>query len=338
MPHLSEERILTGMKIGNVHIEGRVFLAPLAGITDTSFRLLCREFGAALVFTEMISADGLVRGNTNTLRYLFFSQSERPIAIQIFGSDPETMAEGARRAARQKPDLIDLNLACPVRKVVRRMAGAALLRDLRLTEKVCRAVVGAVDTPVTIKIRSGWSSDSIVAVDVAQMAHGCGISAVTVHPRTQKMHFSGSADWSLIARVKEAVPIPVIGSGDVTSPSDAREIFEQTGCDAIMIGRASLGQPWIFKQINHYLENKELSAPPTLEERFDIALRHTRLAVKEKGELLGVRTMRKHLTWYTKGLPGAAPLRQRIFCVETVGDIEDLFGEYVAHTRAEVAA
>ncbi|MFQ6094405.1 MAG: tRNA dihydrouridine synthase DusB [bacterium] len=325
------------MKIGSVHIDGRVFLAPLAGITDTAFRLLCRQFGAALVFTEMISADGLVRGNTNTLRYLFFNQSERPIAIQIFGSDPETMAEGSKSAARQQPDLIDLNLACPVRKVVKRMAGAALLRDLRLIEKVCRAVVQAVDLPVTVKIRSGWSSDSIVAVDVARIAQECGISAVTVHPRTQKMQFSGKADWQLIARVKEAVSIPVVGSGDVTSPLDAEEMLAQTRCDAVMIGRASLGQPWIFQQITHYLEKAELLPQPTLRERLDIVFRHTRSAVKEKGEFIGVKTMRKHLVWYTRGLPGGAQLRARILRVETVQEIEDLFQDYLAQMQPGVA-
>lgn len=326
------------MRIGTVHINGNVFLAPLAGITDTPFRLLCRQFGAALVFTEMISADGLVRGNTNTLRYLFFDPSERPIGVQIFGSDPETMAEGAKQAVRQNPDLIDINLACPVRKVVKRMAGAAMLRDVLLIEKVCRAVVQAVDIPVTIKIRSGWSHDTIVAVEVAKMAQECGISAVTIHPRTQKMHFSGKADWRLIAQVKEAISIPVIGSGDVTSPRQAEDMFEQTHCDAVMIGRASLGQPWIFSHINHYLKNRELLPRPTLQERFDIALQHTRAAVKEKGELLGIRTMRKHLIWYTKGIPGAAQLRPNIFRVETIQEIQDLFDEYAANTKMEVAA
>lgn len=326
------------MRLGPVHIKGRVFLAPLAGIADTPFRLLCRQFGAALVFTEMISADGLTRGNTNTLRYLYFEQAERPIGIQIFGSDPEILAEGARLAAQQHPDLIDLNLACPVSKVVKRMAGAAMLRDLRRIEKVCRAVVEAVEIPVTIKIRSGWSSDSIVAVEVAQLAQECGISAITIHPRTQKMQFSGKADWDLIGRVKEAVPIPVIGSGDIRSPLDAKKMFEQTGSDAVMIGRASLGQPWIFKHINHYLEKNELLAQPTVQRRFDIALQHTRSAVHEKGELLGIRIMRKHLIWYTKGLPGAAQLRPKIFRAETVQEIEDLFEEVIKSTHLEVAA
>ena len=248
------------------------------------------------------------------------------------------MAEGAQRAAQQHPDLIDLNLACPVRKVVKRLAGAALLRDLGRIGHICRAVIEAAPIPVTIKIRSGWSIDSIVAVDVAQMAQECGISAVTVHPRTQKMQFSGRADWNLIAQVKKAVTIPVIGSGDVTSPFDAKELFEQTGCDAVMIGRASLGQPWIFQHIDHYLTSDILLPQPRLHERFDIAVRHTRMMVKEKGEFIGVRAMRKHLIWYTKGLRGASQLRPKIFRVETVQDIEDLFAEYVETMKEEVTA
>ncbi|UCE20498.1 MAG: tRNA dihydrouridine synthase DusB [Gemmatimonadota bacterium] len=326
------------MKIGNVQIQGKVVLAPLAGITDTSFRLLCRFFGAALVFTEMISADGLVRGNTNTLRYLFFQQSERPLGIQIFGSDPEILAKGAVSAAQQKPDMIDINLACPVRKVVKRNAGAALLRDLKLVEKIFRAVVQAVQIPVTIKIRSGWSRESIVAVDVATMAQECGISAVTVHPRTQQMQFSGKADWDLIAQVKEAVAIPVIGSGDITSPLDAANMFNQTGCDAVMIGRASLGQPWIFHHTNHFLKTNELLPQPSLHERFEAALKHTHSALQEKGELLGIRAMRKHLLWYTKGLRESAQLRKNISILETIVDVENLFQEYMQKAHAEVVA
>lgn len=326
------------MKIGPVHIAGRVVLAPLAGITDTAFRYLCRQFGAALVFTEMISADGLVRGNTNTLRYLYFNQTERPLGIQLFGSDPDILAESARLAARQGPDLIDLNLACPVKKVTKRMAGAALLRDLPRVEQICQAVVQAVDIPVTVKIRSGWNSDSIVAVDVAQLAQNCGIAAITIHPRTQKMNFSGKADWDIIAQVKETVSIPVTGSGDVTSPQDAENMLNQTHCDAVMIGRACLGQPWIFQHINHYLETGEQLRQPTIQERFEIASQHLGTVVREKGEPWGIRTMRKHLIWYTKGMPGAAQLRQDIFRAETPEDVQDLFGQYLERALVEVAA
>jgi tRNA-dihydrouridine synthase B len=335
---MKEQRILTCMKIGTVHIGGRIVLAPLAGITDTSFRALCRRSGAALVFTEMISADGLVRGNTNTLRYLYFDQTERPLGIQLFGSDPDILSEGARLAVGQKPDLIDLNLACPVRKVVKRMAGAALLQNLKSIEHICHSVVQAVDIPVTIKIRSGWDSQSIVAVEVAQLAQQCGIAGITVHPRTQKEKFSGRADWEIISRVKEAVSIPVIGSGDVTSALDAKNMFEQTHCDAVMIGRASLGQPWIFQHINHYLETGEHLNRPTVQECFHIASRHLAAVVREKGEPLGVRIMRKHLIWYTKGMPGAAQLRQSIFRVETIRDVQDLVQQYMEGSRLEVAA
>ena len=338
MPGMEERRILTAMNIGPVHIEGRVFLAPLAGITDSTFRRLCREYGSALVYTEMISADGLVRGNVNTLRYLFFDQAERPLGVQLFGSDPDILADGARLAAAQHPDLIDLNLACPVKKVVKRKAGAALLQDLRHMERICRAVVQAVDIPVTIKIRSGWSSESIVALDVAQLAQDCGIAAMTLHPRTQTMKFSGKADWQMIARVKEAVSIPVIGNGDVNSPQDARLMIEQTRCDAIMIGRASLGQPWIFKHINHYLETGSELTPPTFQERFDIALRHTEEMVRARGEPSGMRAIRKHLIWYTKGMPEATHIRQNIFRLETVQDVRDLFACHLGRIPVEVAA
>ncbi len=323
------------MNIGNVRIDGQVFLAPLSGVADTSFRMLCREWGAALVFSEMISADGLARGNTHTLRYLFFNPAERPIGIQIFGSEPETMAEAARRVAILQPDFIDLNLACPVRKVVKRMAGAALLRDLDRLQQICRAVVGSVQLPVTIKIRSGWSHDTIVAVDVARMAQECGISAITIHPRTQVMQFSGKADWSIISQIKEAVSVPVIGSGDVTSPRDAEQMLKQTGCDAVMIGRASLGQPWIFHQINTYLATGTIDPPPQTHERLRIALQHVRSAIKEKGEIVGIRTMIKHLIWYTKGLPGAAQLRQKIIHLETATDVEELFAALLPTVRME---
>lgn len=324
------------MNIGNVHVDGRVFLAPLSGVTDTSFRLICREWGAALVFSEMISADGLVRDNTHTLRYLFFNQAERPIGIQIFGSEPQIMAEAARRVAVQRPDFIDLNLACPVRKVVKRMAGAALLRDLKRLEHICRTVVESVQLPVTIKIRSGWSHDSIVALDVARMAQGCGVAAVTIHPRTQVMQFSGKADWSIISQIKEAVSIPVIGSGDVTSPHHAEQMLNQTGCDAVMIGRASLGQPWIFHQINTYLQTGAIVPPPQTEERMRIALHHVRSAIREKGEIVGIRTMIKHLIWYTKGLPGAAQLRQKIIHLDSAADVEELFAVFLPAAQMEM--
>jgi tRNA-dihydrouridine synthase B len=323
------------MNIGNLHIDGRVFLAPLSGVTDTSFRLLCRQWGAALVFSEMISADGLARGNTHTLRYLFFDQAERPMGIQIFGSEPEIMAEAARRVAARQPDVIDLNLACPVRKVVKRMAGAALLRDLRRLEHICRAVVASVQLPVTVKIRSGWSHDTIVAVEVARMAQECGISAITIHPRTQVMQFSGKADWDIISSVKEAVSIPVIGSGDVTSPRDAEQMLKQTGCDAVMVGRASLGQPWIFHQINVYLDTGTIVPPPQIDQRLGVALQHIRSAMKEKGEIVGIRTMIKHLIWYTKGLPGAAQLRQRIIHLESAVDVEEMFESLLLTTQVE---
>ncbi len=310
-------------------LSGNVFLAPLAGITDAPFRILAKRFGADLVYTEMVSAEGLCRGNTDTLRLLYFGEEERPIGVQIFGSHPDNMAEACRVIDKLKPDLIDINFGCPVKKVVQRNGGAALLKDLKLLEKIVSAVTRSTKTPVTVKTRSGWDQKNIVALEVAKIAQGCGASAITVHPRTQKDDYSVKADWDLIARVKKEVNIPVFGSGDIFTPPDAKNMLDLTGCDAVMIGRGALGNPWIFSQIDHFLESGSQLPEPSLEERIRICLEHAGLSVKEKGEYVGLRTMRKHMAWYTMRMPRSKELRQKVFTLETLEDVRCAFEDYL---------
>lgn len=316
------------MNIGNLILSGNVFLAPLAGITDAPFRILAKRFGACLVYTEMVSAEGLSRGNTDSLRLLYFGEEERPIGVQIFGSHPENMAQACRVVEKIKPDLIDINFGCPVKKVVQRNGGAALLKDLNLLEKILTAVISSTHIPVTVKIRSGWDQKNIVALPVAKIAEKCGASAITIHPRTQKDDYSVKANWDLIAQVKKEVGIPVIGSGDIFTPQDAKNMLDLTGCDAVMIGRGALGNPWIFTQINHFLKSGETLPEPSLEERIRICLEHTGLSVKEKGEYVGLRTMRKQMAWYTMQMPRSKELRQKVFTLETLEEVKGAFEEY----------
>lgn len=316
------------MEIGRADIRGKVVLAPLAEITDSPFRLLCRRFGAAMVFTGMISADGLVRDNPKTRRCLLFGDEERPLAIQLFGAKPEVVAEAARMAAAQRPDFIDLNFGCPAKKVVRRGAGAALLKDLRLLKRMIRAVVEAVDVPVMVKMRSGWDGQSIVVMEAAQIAEECGAVAVIVHPRTQNMQLKGRADWNLIAEVKRAVSIPVIGNGDISSAEGAKRMLDETGCDGVMIGRAAVGNPWIFKLANHFLENGRPLPPPTMRERIEVCLEHARMMVGEKGETIGVQGMRRHYGGYTKRLSRSARLRNRLMRANRLEEVEKILQDY----------
>jgi tRNA-dihydrouridine synthase B len=316
------------MKIGNLILSGKVLLAPLAGIADTAFRLIAKRFGASLVYTEMVSAEGLVRGNTGSLRLLYFKAEERPIGVQIFGSDPESMAQASRVIDKLKPDLIDLNFGCPVKKVVQKNGGSALLKDLRLVERIISAVTTSSSLPVTVKTRSGWDQNRLVAVQVAKIAEDCGAKAIAIHPRTQKDDYSKKADWDIIAEAKKAVKIPVIGSGDIFTPQDAKNMLDHTDCDAVMIGRGALGNPWIFAQVNHFLKYGELLPEPSLDEKIEICLEHAELSVKEKGEYVGLRTMRKHLAWYTMGMPRSVELRQKLFILETLDEVKQAFYEY----------
>ena len=312
-----------GTRIGTLCMDGKLVLAPMAGITDAAFRPLCKEFGAALVFTEMVSADGLVRDNRRSRGLLMFEDDERPIGVQLFGPDPETMAEAARIAAALSPDLIDLNFGCPVRRVVKRMAGAALMRTPDVLGRIVRSVVDAVDLPVTAKIWSGWSPSEINAPDVARVAQDNGAVVVTVHARTRSMQFSGQADWRVIRRVKEGVSVPVIGNGDVRTPEDSRRMIEETGCDLVMIGRGAMGNPWLFRRGEVLLKTGVSLPEPSERDRVELGIRHMKRAVLFKGEGVGVREMRKHLAWYTRGMRNGAALRRELMQMIRVQDVED---------------
>lgn len=290
--------------------KGKILLAPLAGITNLPFRMIAREFGCDLCLTEMVSANGLVRGSETTAGYLKTIPADRPLGVQIFGSDPQVMARAAVLVSKHKPDFIDINMGCPIRKVVRSDSGAALLKNPALAGAIIEAVVRVVTVPVTVKIRSGWSPQSINAVEIAGIVQAAGAAAITVHGRTAQQGFSGHADWGIISRVKKAVTIPVIGNGDIRNPSDAVRIFSETGCDAVMVGRGSLGNPWLFRGIRMLLAGVMDNPAPQLQERFEVVKRHFDREVETFGMRAAQRMFRKHLLWYTKGLPGSGKFRQ----------------------------
>jgi len=322
---------IVGMRIGNLNLKGRAILAPLAGVSNRPFRLLAIEAGAAMSFTEMVSSEGIIRSQGKTLSLLRFRPDEQPIGIQLFGADPEVMREAAAIVAGQfRPDVIDINFGCSVRKVVRNHAGAALLKDLEIAERVIRGVVeGAGDIPVTIKLRSGWDESSPVYIQLGKIAEQTGVKAVTLHPRPASIGFAGKADWAAIGNLKKALSIPVIGNGDVWSPGDALRMLEETGCDAVMIGRAAMANPHVFKQVNQLLATGESPSGPSLLERINLALKHARLMSEEFGEERGIKMMRRHLVRYAKGFPGAARIRPLLVKVCTTGDIARVFDSYL---------
>ncbi len=297
-------------------------LAPLAGWSDSPFRRLCRRYGADILYTEMVSADGIIRKQKKTLELARFDAEERPIGVQIFGADPETVGKAVEIISQLKPDFIDLNFGCPAKKVIRRGAGCALMRNLPKLRAVAAAAVHATDLPVTAKLRSGWDIHSIQVVEAAQVLEEVGIAAVAVHPRTQSMQFRGQSDWSLITAVKKAVSIPVIGNGDIETAYDAEQMLQQTGCDGIMIGRAAFGNPWIFKQIKDYLEKNREPHVPSYSERLHVCLRHLELSKETFGEKRCVFMMRKQLSLYFKGFPNATQIRKKLFSLETFDDIK----------------
>ncbi|RQV93816.1 tRNA dihydrouridine synthase DusB [bacterium] len=305
----------------------------MSGITDSPFRLIAKSFGAAVVYTELISVDGIVRNNFKTLRLLQFSKKERPIGIQLFGSDPDIFGEAASIVEKYKPDMIDINFGCPSKKVVRRGGGAALLKNLDKMRKIVRAVVSHTSIPISGKIRSGWSESHLVAVDAAQLLEEEGACAITVHARTKSMGFEGHADWDIIGHVKNAVTIPVIGNGDVNTPENAKKMLNETNCDLIMIGRGALGKPWIFNQVNRYLENGISIDSPSYQKRIKVCLKHYRLAMQSCGEERGVKEMRKLVGWYLKGMPGSHQVKSDIFTMTSSREVENRLQLYEKQLR-----
>jgi tRNA-dihydrouridine synthase B len=316
------------MLIREVLRRNPLVLAPMAGITDFPFRMICKELGAGLVFSEMVSVEALIREHKRTQSMLHTNAAERPVVFQIFGSKPASMAEAAHILSQGEVDFIDINMGCPVPKVLKSGSGSALLRDIGLAKEIMSAVVRASKVPVTVKVRLGWDGRNIVAVDIAQAAESVGIAAVTVHGRTKVQGFSGHADWTMIKVVKESVGIPVIGNGDVRSATDVKRMIDETGCDGVMIGRAIQGNPWIFREAKQYLETGIAPPSPDIDERKKVMLRHLKDMVKLLGEDTGVREMRKHLCWYTKGLHGGAEFREKVNHISGVKDVKQEIGEY----------
>ena len=312
------------LRIGNTVLENNVILAPMAGVTDLPFRVLCREQGAGCVVTEMVSAKAILYNNRNTRELLQIDPAERPAAVQLFGSEPDIMAEIAARLEEGPYDYIDVNMGCPVPKIVNNGEGSALMKNPRRAQEVLTAMVKAVKKPVTVKFRKGFNDLSVNAVEFAKMAESCGVAAVAVHGRTREQYYSGKADWDIIRRVKEAVRIPVIGNGDIFTPEDAGRMLKETGCDGIMVARGAKGNPWLFGRINHYLDTGEVLPGPSMAEIKAMILRHGRMLVRFKGEGVAMREMRGHMAWYTKGMPHSATLRNEINQVETLEGFVEL--------------
>ena len=314
------------LKIGNVTLENNLILAPMAGVTDLPFRLLCKEQGAGLICTEMISAKAIYFKNKNTETLMEIDERERPVSLQLFGSDPDLMAEIARQIEPRNFDILDINMGCPVPKVVNNGEGSALMKNPRLVHEIVSKVSYAIEKPLTIKIRKGFAEDCVNAVEIAKIAEDAGAAAVAVHGRTREQYYAGNADWDIIRKVKEAVSIPVIGNGDVDSPQKAEALVRETGCDGIMIGRAVQGNPWLFSQILHYQKTGELLPKPGMEEVKEMILRHAKMQLEYKGNYTGMREMRKHVAWYTTGMPHSASVRRMVNEVESYEQLEELVG------------
>lgn len=322
------------MKIGNIELENNVFLAPLAGYTDLPFRLICKEQGAGLVFTEMVSAKGMYYNDKKTQHITTSHEKERPVALQIFGSDPEIMANVVEEKLNLRDDIaiIDINMGCPAPKIVKNNDGSALMKDPKLVETILKALVKASKKPVTVKIRKGYDHDNINGIEIAKIAEACGVSAITIHARTRDMFYSGQADWDYIKKMKQEISIPLIGNGDIFTPEDAIKMLKDTGCDGILIGRGSMGNPWIFKRILNLIDGKA-DENPSLEEIIQLSIRHLDMACQYKGERIGVNEMRKHLSNYLKGLQNSNEIRNLINKENNKDSIKEILLDYLGHNR-----
>ncbi len=322
------------MKIGSVEPLNNIFLAPMAGVTDMPFRRVCKKYGAGLVYSEMISAKGLYYNDKKTDELMRISDDERPCAVQIFGSDPEIMAQIIPKVMKYKPEIIDINMGCPTPKIVNNGDGSALLKNPALIGKIVRAVSDASPVPVTVKIRKGWDDTSVNASETAKIIEANGAAAIAVHGRTRKAFYSGAADWDIIKDVKNAVSVPVIGNGDIWRAEDARRMLEYTGCDAVMVARGAEGNPFIFRQINELLKTGSVSYYPTARERVEQAIEHTEALAEFKGGERGVKEARKHIAWYIKGLPNASRVKSEIFKISDADSARRVLTEYINNIQA----
>lgn len=321
------------LQIGNVTLPNNLILAPMAGVTDLPFRLLCKEQGAGLLCMEMVSAKAILYKNKNTEELLTIDARENPVSLQLFGSDPDIISEIAKQIEERPFDILDINMGCPVPKVVNNGDGSALMKNPVLAGEIIEKTARAIKKPVTVKIRKGFDEDHINAVEMAHIAQESGAAAVAVHGRTREQFYSGKADWDIIRQVKEAVSIPVIGNGDIRTAEDVIAMAEQTGCDGFMIARGAEGNPWIFRQILHYFETGETLAKPSFEEVTEMLLRHARMQLEFKGEYTGIREIRKHAAWYTAGYRNSSKLRGRINEVESYADLQALFEEVLSYNE-----